>query len=136
VEAVRAGARRLTGTHDFATFAGGGAGVPWSHRATSPRGTTRTVLRCDCQEIRPRIGPGSDKLATVLEVRVVADGFLPHMVRNVVGALLEVGQGRQSPEWISELLAVRDRRLGPAVAPPQGLTLTRVGFVGDVPDSD
>ena len=128
--AVRAAARRLAGTHDFASFAGGGAGVPWSRRATTPRGTTRTVLDCDCQEIWPRIGPGIDEPTRVLEVRVAADGFLPRMVRNIVGALLEVGQGRQSAEWISELLAQRDRRLAPVVAPPQGLTLARVGFAG------
>lgn len=135
-EAVRAGARRLMGTHDFASFAGDGEGVPWSPRATTPRGTTRTVLRCDCQEVQPRIGPGSNELATVLEVRVAADGFLPHMVRNVVGALLQIGRGQRNPEWISELLARQDRRFAPAAAPPHGLTLARVGFAGDAIDDD
>src|SRR5215210_1472657 len=67
-EAVRAGAERLVGTHDFASFAGGGEGVPWSQRAARPTGTARTVLRCDCREIRPRVGPGSDEFARVLEV--------------------------------------------------------------------
>ena len=129
--AVRAGARWLVGTHDFASFAGDGEGVPWSQRATKPKGSARTILRCDCREIRPWIGPGSDEPAKVLEVRVAADGFLPHMVRNIVGALLDVGQGRRDPEWINELLAKRDRRLGSAMAPPHGLTLTRVGFAGD-----
>ena len=109
---------------------------PGRERASRPRGTTRTVLRCDCQEIRPRFGPGSDESARVLEIRVAADGFLPHMVRNIVGALLQVGQGRRYPEWISELLAGRDRRLGPVAAPPHGLTLSRVGFAGDVLDDD
>jgi tRNA pseudouridine38-40 synthase len=135
-EAVRAGAQRLMGTHDFASFAGGGEGVPWSERASKPRGTTRTVLRCDCQEISLRFGPGSDRTARVFEMRVAADGFLPHMVRNIVGALLQVGQGRRDPEWISELLAEQDRRLGPVMAPPHGLMLTRVGFAGDVLDDD
>jgi tRNA pseudouridine38-40 synthase len=58
------------------------------------------------------------------------------MVRNIVGALLDVGQGRRDPEWINELLAERDRRLGPAMAPAHGLTLTRVGYSGDVLDED
>ena len=133
-QAVRAGAERLVGTHDFATFAGGGEGVPWSERASRPRGTTRKVLRCDCHEIRPKFGPGTDQSASVLEIRVAADGFLPHMVRTIVGALLQVGQGRQYPEWISELLAEQDRRAGPVAAPAQGLTLSRVGFAGDVLD--
>jgi tRNA pseudouridine38-40 synthase len=133
-EAVRAGARQLVGTHNFASFAGDGEGVPWSPSGATARGTTRTIYRCDCQGVRPRIGPGSNQLANVLEIRVVADGFLPHMVRNIVGALLKVGQGQQHPEWISELLVGQDRRFGPAAAPPQGLTLLRVGFPGDVLD--
>ena len=134
VETVRAGALQLVGTHDFAAFAGAGEGVPWSPRAAAARGTTRTILRSDLQEVRPLIGPGSDQYATVLEVRVVADGFLPHMVRNIVGALLQVGQGRRRPEWIGELIASQDRRLGPVAAPPHGLTLLRVGFAGDALD--
>jgi tRNA pseudouridine38-40 synthase len=135
-EAVATGARQLVGTHDFASFAGGGEGVPWSERAAKPKGTTRTVLRCDCRQVHPTIGPGSDRHAAVLEVRIVADGYLPHMVRNVVGALLQIGQGQRDPEWISELLAERDRRVGPVAAPPHGLTLARVGFAGDELDDD
>jgi tRNA pseudouridine38-40 synthase len=135
-EAVRAGAERLVGTHDFASFAGGGEGVPWSQRATRPRGTARTIFRCDCREIQTRFGPGSDESARVLEIRVAADGFLPHMVRNIVGVLLDVGQGRRDPGWINELLAARDRRLGSGMAPAHGLTLTRVGYSGDALGED
>ncbi len=121
----------LLGTHDFASFAGGGEGVPWSERATRRRGTTRTLLRCAVrnQELMP--GPGRDAGAAALEFRVVADGFLPRMVRNIAGALVEVGQGRQEPAWIGEILAARDRRQGSEVAPAHGLTLWRVGFPGD-----
>src|SRR5215212_6962345 len=136
LEAARAGAQQLIGTHDFASFAGSGEGVPWSPRAATAKGTTRTILRCDCREIRPRVGPGSDEFARVVEIRVAADGFLPHMVRNIVGALLQVGQGRRHPGWIMDLLAGQDRRFGPAAAPPQGLTLSRVGFAEDVLDDD
>ena len=39
-----------------------------------------------------------------------ADGFLYNMARNIVGSLVEVGLGRQPPEWMAKLLAVRDRR--------------------------
>ena len=132
--AVRAAAKLLIGTHDFASFVSGGEGVPWSTRATRPRGTTRTMFVCDCRESTtgfPWCEWGAKK---VLEVRVVADAFLPQMVRNIAGALVEVGQGRRDPSWIAELLAMRDRRLGSMVAPPQGLTLWRVGFDGDVID--
>ena len=129
--AVATAAKLLVGTHDFASFAGGGEGVPWSGRARQPRGTTRTVFRCECRSVAVNRGPNAEELASVLEIRVAADGFLPHMVRNIVGALVEVGQGRKEPAWIGEILAARDRRLGSVVAPPHGLTLWRVGFAGD-----
>jgi tRNA pseudouridine38-40 synthase len=133
-EAVAAGARELVGRHDFATFAGGGEGVPWSERARSARGTVRTILRCECRELAVHAGPGAEADKCILEVRVAADGFLPQMVRTIVGALFEVGQGRQEPEWVGHLLAARDRRLGPSIAPARGLTLWKVGFAGDVLD--
>ncbi len=129
VGSMSAGARRLVGSHDFASFAGNGEGVPWSERAQSPRGATRTILRCECREIG-FAGPGANA-TRVVEVRVVADGFLPRMVRNIVGALVEVGQGRQDSDWIDDVLAARDRRAGSVVAPARGLTLWRVGYHGD-----
>jgi tRNA pseudouridine38-40 synthase len=61
----------------------------------------------------------------------VADGFLPRMVRNIVGAIVEVGQGRREARWVSELLQAKDRRSGTILAPAHGLTLWRVGFAGD-----
>jgi tRNA pseudouridine38-40 synthase len=130
-KAVDAAARRLIGTHDFAAFASGGEGVPWSERARRPRGATRTILRCACRRMFVSGGPWGDLRAETLEIRVAADGFLPRMVRNIVGALVEIGQGRQREDWIDGMLAARDRRLGPVSAPSHGLTLWRVGFGGD-----
>lgn len=124
-------ARRLLGTHDFASFAGGGEGVPWSERAARKRGTTRTLLQCAVRTLELTPGPGRDAGATALELRIAADGFLPRMVRNITGALVEVGQGRREPAWIGEILAAKDRRQGSEVAPALGLTLWRVGYPGD-----
>lgn len=124
-------AASLLGTHDFASFAGGGEGVPWSERSARPRGTTRTLLRCAVRTLELAPGPGRDVGVAALEFRIAADGFLPRMVRNITGALVEVGQGRQKPAWIGEILAARDRRQGSEVAPAHGLTLWRVGFPGD-----
>jgi tRNA pseudouridine38-40 synthase len=129
--AVEAGARLLLGSHDFASFAGGGEGVPWSDRASRPRGTTRTILFCGCRELSVRAGPGQDRVERIVEIGVTADAFLPRMVRNIVGSLVEVGQGRRAPDWIAELLSGRDRRCGSVLAPAHGLTLTRIGFAGD-----
>lgn len=131
--AMAEGANRVVGEHDFAALAGGGEGVPWSERRERPRGTFRRIVRCGCVEIEPwwtdrRMSPGR-----LIEVRVVADGFLPRMVRNLTGVLIEIGRGARPPEWIETLLHSRDRRYGAATAPPHGLTFWRVGYGDDVP---
>lgn len=62
----------------------------------------------------------------VIEVR--ANAFLHHMVRNIAGALLAVGDRRKPPEWIAELMAGRDRSAGAETAPAEGLYLVDVGY--------
>ena len=82
-------------------------------------------------------GRGRDPVCAVRAVRVVArgdrvgvlmsaDAFLHHMVRNVVGSLVEVGLGRRPPGWIADVLAGRDRRAAGPTAPAEGLYLLRV----------
>ena len=128
-------AASLCGTHDMASFTGGGEGVPWSTRSRAKRGTTRTISHCSVRQTTEWWGvtPGSGH---GLEVRIVADGFLPQMVRTIVGGLVAVGQGDEEPGWFSHLLAVADRRRGPALAPAHGLILWRVGYGNDVPGPD
>jgi tRNA pseudouridine38-40 synthase len=62
----------------------------------------------------------------VLEVE--ANAFLLHMVRNIAGALLEVGAGRRSPDWIGQVLATRDRTRNAVTARPDGLYLVNVVY--------
>lgn len=98
----------LVGRHDFAAFCATGS---------NPRTTWCTVHRF---RVRRR-GP-------FVVVEVVSDRFLRHMVRMLVGTLLEVGAGKRSPEEVGEVLASRDsQRAGPVVA-PGGLYLVRVGY--------
>jgi tRNA pseudouridine38-40 synthase len=118
---------RLIGTHDFAAFAGGGEGVPWSARQQRPRGTTRTVFACDAVELAPWWGP-PPTVGQLIEIRVAADGFLPRMVRTIVGTLVEIGRGARPVDWIDELLIARDRRRGAPAAPPRGLVLWSVDY--------
>ncbi len=132
---MQAGAARFVGTHDLASFAGGGEGVPWAEHEEHGRGTVRTVLLARVQRRDPWWGARPED-GQLIEVRVAADGFLPRMVRTIVGALVEIGRGARPPEWIDELLARRDRRLGPMTAPAFGLTLWRVGYGSDEPADD
>ena len=100
------GARFLTGRHDFAAFAASGSSV---------RDTTRHLTGLKISD--------QGELLT-LEFR--ADGFLYKMVRNIVGTLLKVGQGKISPEELKAIRESRDRRRAGPTAPPDGLYLVRV----------
>ena len=61
-------------------------------------------------------------------VDIQANAFLHHMVRNIVGSLLQIGLGNQPIEWITELLAVKNRKLAAATAKPNGLYLVDVTY--------
>jgi tRNA pseudouridine38-40 synthase len=61
-------------------------------------------------------------------VDIQANAFLHHMVRNIVGSLLEIGLGNQPISWISELLALKDRNQAAATAKPNGLYLVDVTY--------
>lgn len=135
IDAMAIGAKRLIGTHDLATFTGGGDGVPWSARKMAERGTTRTILGCSARGIEPWWGLVPNAGSGV-EIRIVADGFLPQLVRNIVGALVVVGSRREPPEWMTELVNAADRRYGPVTAPPNGLILWRVGYGEDLPEPE
>ncbi len=112
VQAMQAAAAVLLGRHDFSSFEA--AGAP---RASS----VRTIYELTVQR---RAGDFLDRIV----VEVEADGFLYNMVRNIVGSLVEVGRGRQSPAWIADVLAARNRKLAGMTAPPQGLFLVSVDY--------
>jgi tRNA pseudouridine38-40 synthase len=116
VEAMREAARALVGTHDFRSFQAAGSSV-----AT----TVRTLLRL---EIR-----GAPGRALALDFE--GTGFLRHMVRNLVGTLVEVGTGQRAAGQMPALLAARDRSRAGRTAPAHGLTLLRVRYEGDPEES-
>lgn len=67
-----------------------------------------------------------------LVFRITADRFLRNMVRAVVGTLLEIGEGKQQPEHIKEVISVRDRSMAGPSAPAHGLYLTQVGYPEEI----
>lgn len=124
--------RTMIGTHDLASFSGDGSGIPNPKRTLGARGTVRTVFECGVQTVLPWWGTNPDS-GTALEIRMVADGFLPQSVRTIAGALVEIGRGKRPVEWMADLLEARDRRQGPQTAPAHGLILWRVGYGDEVP---
>jgi tRNA pseudouridine38-40 synthase len=65
---------------------------------------------------------------SMLVYEVTGNGFLHHMVRNMVGTLMEVGRGKLAPQDIERILAARDRTLAGPTAPAQGLCLMKVEY--------
>ena len=63
-----------------------------------------------------------------ITLRVSANAFLMHMVRNITGTLAAIGQGEAPVKWVTEVLESRDRKAGGVTAPPQGLTLVGVEY--------
>ncbi|CAG9296917.1 tRNA pseudouridine(38-40) synthase TruA [Celerinatantimonas diazotrophica] len=61
-------------------------------------------------------------------IDIKANAFVHHMVRNIAGSLIEIGQGNQSVDWMAELLALKDRNKAAATAKAQGLYLVEVDY--------
>lgn len=109
--AMRTAGAALVGRHDFAAYQGTGSTV---------HSTERTV---ESIEWRPGAGPD-----VPLVMRVAGDGFLRHMVRNIMGALVEVGAGRWDPAQPLDALRSRTRAHGGRTAPAHGLFLVAVRY--------
>lgn len=108
VEAMRAAASCLIGTHDFKSF---------TSAKKSKKSTVRTIesidILCEGEEIR---------------FLFTGDGFLFHMVRILTGTLLEVGLGKRRADDMARILEARDREEAGFLAPAQGLALMEVRY--------
>ena len=110
LDAIRRGLSHLVGEHDFTSFRGQGC------NARSP---VRTILRA---EVAEHDVPG------LVSIDVAGAGFLRHMVRNIVGTVVDAGKGKHSAENVGEILRARDRSAAGVNAPPHGLFLWRVTY--------
>jgi tRNA pseudouridine38-40 synthase len=108
VDAMATAAAVLEGTHDFAAFQTAGAETHTSERVLF-------LSRITAEQ-------------PLITYDVRGNGFLRHMVRSIVGSLVEVGRGRYRPEWMTEVLLSKDRTRAGRTAPAAGLFLVAVDY--------
>lgn len=122
LETMQRASTGLEGAHDFSAFQGAGSDV-----ASSIRTLSRIEIRLESPSERV-IHAFSHRPSRVIRVELTGDGFLRHMVRNIVGTLVEIGTNRRMPEELTAILESRDRgRAGPT-APACGLFLMEVAY--------
>lgn len=107
-DAMGRAAALLVGRHDFAAFQSAGTDVD-----TTERELFESRIDATSQDAR---------------YTATGDGFLRHMVRAIVGSLVEIGRGRRPPEWLRSVLDSRDRTDAGPTAPSQGLCLVSVDY--------
>jgi tRNA pseudouridine38-40 synthase len=112
LEPMQQAAALLAGTHDFTSFAA--CDPDQSTNAPNPVKTifTSTIEREE----------------ELLLYRVTGSGFLHHMVRNIVGTLVDIGRGALAPDDLLKIVAAQDRTAAGPTAPPQGLFLVSVEY--------
>ncbi len=106
--AMAEAAAMLVGRHDFKAFKAEGTPV---------KSTVRTIYSLNVE-----------RLGKIIEITIRGDGFLYNMVRIITGTLLEVGLGKQYPEYVISVLNSKKRELAGATVPPQGLCLMEVEY--------
>lgn len=110
-ERLKEGARLFVGTHDFTSFANE------SHKGAASSNPVRTIYSIKVEEEEGGI-----------RLEFYGNGFLYKMVRNIVGALVQVACLKLTIKDLEEILAAKDRRKAPMAAAPQGLFLAKVDY--------
>jgi len=139
LEALQASARLFEGQHDFLSFAATDPDL--SHResepvetrfqsekapgAPAPVSTVRTIFSSAWEQ-------HSTDAGDLLIYRVRGNGFLHHMVRNLVGTMIDVARGQLALEEIPRILAARSRSEAGPTAPARGLFLHSVDYPPDL----
>jgi tRNA pseudouridine38-40 synthase len=112
-------AAHVLGTHDFTSFAAADPDLTTRTQADPPAPSTNT------RTLHHSAWRQQDDLFLY---KVTGNGFLHHMVRNLVGTFVQIGAGRISPQAIPTILAARNRSAAGPTAPPQGLFLLEVEY--------
>jgi tRNA pseudouridine38-40 synthase len=109
----------LQGEHDFSAFRGAGCGAKTTVRTIH----SITLSSYDCIDFMTAKIHGD-----FIKIRIEANAFLRHMVRNIVGTLIEAGKGRIAPETVRNILTSCDRKLAGPTAPAKGLFLEKIFY--------
>lgn len=112
-------AQILIGEHDFSSFRGTGS---------STKNPVREVFSLSIERFEKLDFMTASLDGKFIKLRIEANGFLRHMVRNIVGTLVEIGRGRFTADRIKEILESRDRKLAGPTAPARGLSLERIVY--------
>ena len=109
----------ILGEHDFSSFRGTGCGA---------KHPVRTVNSADISRPEELSFMTARIKGDFVKIRIEANAFLRHMVRNIVGTLVEVGRGRISPSDFKKILESRDRKAAGPTAPAKGLFLGKITY--------
>ncbi|SPQ01727.1 tRNA pseudouridine synthase A [Candidatus Sulfobium mesophilum] len=119
IEHATEAASLLIGEHDFSSFRGAGCGA---------KHPVRTVYSLDISRLKEIGFMTFPVKGNFIKITIEANAFLRHMVRNIVGTLMEVGRGRISVAEFSRILDACDRTMAGPTAPAQGLFLEKITY--------
>jgi tRNA pseudouridine38-40 synthase len=119
LDSMNKAAEILRGRHDFSAFRGSGC---------SAKTTVRMVYSVRVLPLDSLSFITGPLKGSYVRITIEADAFLRHMVRNMVGTLVEIGKGRMTPEDMHTVLASRDRTKAGPTAPGKGLFLEKVYY--------
>lgn len=130
--AMRDAAARLCGERDFAGFQASGSSVKTTVRTVTASDVTWLSMQHSDASLNPAAAmalPAAAGFAgEIVLYTITGSGFLRHMVRNIVGTLVEIGLGRRRGEDIDMILGAGDRALASPTAPAHGLVLWSVEY--------
>lgn len=118
-ESMAEAAKNLVGRHDFTSFRATGCGAKSPVRTVS----SVSVERCTSLDFMT-----AELKGDFLKVQVEGDAFLRHMVRAIVGTLVECGKGKTAPGEVGRILRSLDRNLAGPTAPAKGLFLKTIRY--------
>ena len=128
LDRMQRAAEALIGEHDFAAFKGRGSDVLTTVRRVISADMVEMNIHTDQPIALTPLGPGEDLGARFFRFEISGTGFLRHMVRTIVGTLVDIGRGNMEVDDMREIIASKDRSRTGQTAPPHGLMLWEVKY--------